>query len=80
MQDIGMNTEIRAVIEHRQGTEEFLEHCLCRFSVEMQQINRILQIPICVLDTPAQVVKVFQLLGRKLIARQVGNKAFITVI
>ena len=40
MQYVSVNTKICAVIEHGQGTENLLQNSLCRFTVEMQQINR----------------------------------------
>jgi hypothetical protein len=39
MQYIGMNTKIRAVIEHGQRTEDFLENGLSGFAMEVQKIN-----------------------------------------
>ena len=35
VKDIGMNTEVRTVIEHGQGTEYFLENCLSGFTMKM---------------------------------------------
>ena len=39
MQYIGMNTKIRAVIEHGQRADDLLENGLSRFAMEVQQIN-----------------------------------------
>ena len=39
MQYVSMNTKIRAVIEHGQRTEDFLENGLSGFAMEVQKIN-----------------------------------------
>ena len=68
-----MDTEIRTIIEHGQGTKELLENRLSRLAMEMKQINRILQIPVSIFDAPAQMIKLFQFSGRKLFTGQIGN-------
>ena len=75
-----MDTEIRTIIEHGQGTKELLENRLSRLAMEMKQINRILQIPVSIFDAPAQMIKLFQFSGRKLFTGQICNKAFIAAI
>ena len=75
-----MDTEKRAVIKHGQGTKELLENRLGRLAMEMKQINSILQIAVSIFNSPAQMVKLFQLSGRKLFTRQIGYKAFIATV
>ena len=63
MENVRMDTEIRTIIEHGQGTKELLENRLSRLTMEMKQINRILQIPVSIFDAPAQMIKLFQFIG-----------------
>ena len=67
MENVRMDTEIRAIIKHGQGAKDLLENRLSRLAMEMKQINRILQIPVSIFDSPAQMVKLFQLFGWKLL-------------
>ena len=51
-----------------------------RLAMEMQQINRVLQIAVSIFDSPAKMVKLFQFFRRELVTGQVGNKTFVTAI
>ena len=65
MKDIGMNTKISTIIKHSQRAEDFLEDSLSRFTMEEQQIQGILEIPIGIFNAPAEMVKFFQLMRRE---------------
>ena len=77
MQDIGVYAKISTVIKHSNGTEHLLENSLSGFTVKMKQINCIFQITVSIFDTPAEMIKPFQLFRREIITGKIGHKAFI---
>ncbi len=57
-----------------------MENSLSRFTVEVQQIDYIFQIPVRIFDTPSEMIKLFQLLRREFFTGKVGHKTFIGTI
>ena len=77
MKNISVHTKISAEVEHCQGTKHFLENKLDGYTVEVQEINGILQVTIGIFNTPTKMIKLFQFSGWEFITRQIGYKAFI---
>ena len=63
MKNVSVNTEISAEIEHCQGTKHFLKDSLGGYTVEVQEINSILQITVSIFDAPTKMIKLFQFPG-----------------
>ena len=46
MKNVSVHTKVSAEVEHRQGTKHFLEDSLDGYTVEVQEVNGILQITV----------------------------------